>query len=157
MQHQILRVNVRTFCAGAGHDDKQKELKCLYDGECPLCMKEIDFLKKRDKHASIEWVDISSDNYDAAQHANIDYKTGMESMHVIDKEGRIEKGIHAFQPMYKQVGLGWIWSFTKVPILSHVSSFAYDQWAKYRMKITGRPPIEQVIKEREERMANKSN
>jgi len=80
----------------------------------------------------------------------------MESMHVIDNKGNIKKGIFAFKPMYDEVGLGKFWTFTQIPILSSISSFAYDQWAKYRMKITGRPPIEQILKEREERLRNKS-
>ena len=118
-------------------------------------MKEIDFLKKRDVNHHIEWVDISKDDYDETKHENINYRTGMESMHVIDNKGNIQKGIHAFKPMYDQVGLGFVWSFTKIPIISNISSAAYDYWAKYRMKITGRPPLEQVIKEREERLRNK--
>ena len=117
-------------------------------------MKEINFLKKKDVNNNIEWVDISEDDYDETQHQNIDYRTGMESMHVIDNEGNIKKGIHAFKPMYDQVGLGFIWAFTKIPIISNISSYAYDQWAKYRMKITGRPPIEQICKERDERLKN---
>ena len=135
----------------------EKNLKCLYDGECPLCMKEINFLKKRDVNNNIEWIDISLDDYDDKLHENIDYKTGMESMHVIDNKGNIKKGIFAFKPMYDQVGLGFLWTFTKIPIISNISSFAYDQWAKYRMRITGRPPIEQILKEREQRLSKKSN
>ena len=157
--NNICKTQLFRFCSPPNDNTNQshKNLTCLYDGECPLCMKEINFLKNRDINNNIEWVDISSDDYDESKHANIDYKTGMESMHVIDDKGSIKKGIHAFKPMYDQVGLGWIWSFTKVPIVSNVASLAYDQWAKYRMWITGRPPIEQVIKEREQRLANKTS
>lgn len=119
-------------------------------------MKEINFLKKRDLNDDIEWIDISKDDYDETKHENIDYRTGMESMHVIDNKGNIKKGIHAFKPMYDQVGLGYLWSFTKIPIISNISSSAYDYWAKYRMKITGRPPLDQIIKDREERLKNKA-
>lgn len=78
-------------------------------------------------------------------------------MHVIDmKSQSVQKGIHAFKPMYEQVGLGWIWSFTKIPIISSISDKAYNLWARQRMRVTGRPSIEIVCKQREERLADKS-
>ena len=155
----LYRRNIRAFCAGNtenASNGSDKNLTCLYDGECPLCMKEINWLKRKDIKENIEWVDISEDDYDPSKHGNIDYRTAMESMHVLDKDGNVKKSIHAFKPMYDEVGLGWLWTWTKLPILSNISSFAYDQWAKYRTKITGRPPLDQVVREREERLANKN-
>ena len=47
----------------------------LYDGDCPLCMREVNMLKRRDKEAGkIDFVDISSPQYDPAANANISYK-----------------------------------------------------------------------------------
>ena len=104
----------------------------------------------------------------------------MESMHVIDLETQsVQKGIHAFKPMYDQVGLGWIWyvnrplilptpprvvcanrsmirSFTKIPIISTVAEKAYNVWAKQRMRVTGRPPIDTVCSQREERLKSQN-
>jgi predicted DCC family thiol-disulfide oxidoreductase YuxK len=40
------------------------KIKLLYDGECPLCLREVNFLQKRDAGRElIAFVDISDLNY----------------------------------------------------------------------------------------------
>ena len=47
-------------------------------------------MKRKDrKKQNVVWVDISQDEYQAADHANIDYATAMGAMHVIDKNGKV--------------------------------------------------------------------
>jgi predicted DCC family thiol-disulfide oxidoreductase YuxK len=47
----------------------------LYDGACPLCMKEVDFLRRRDAGAGrIDFVDIADPGYSAAANAGISYE-----------------------------------------------------------------------------------
>ena len=47
----------------------------LYDGDCPLCMREVNMLKKRDKTQNkICFVDIASKDYSPASNAGISYK-----------------------------------------------------------------------------------
>ena len=47
----------------------------LYDGDCPLCMREVNMLRKRDKDQNkIGFVDISSPEYSARDNAGISYE-----------------------------------------------------------------------------------
>lgn len=47
----------------------------LYDGDCPLCMREVNMLRKRDKDQNkIGFVDISSPEYSAKDNAGINYE-----------------------------------------------------------------------------------
>ncbi|MGA0997844.1 MAG: thiol-disulfide oxidoreductase DCC family protein, partial [Vulcanococcus sp.] len=39
------------------------ELTLLYDGGCPLCLREVNFLRKRDQHSRIGFVDINASDY----------------------------------------------------------------------------------------------
>lgn len=51
------------------------EIKMLYDGDCPLCMREVNMLQKRDKDQNkIGFVDISSAEYSAKDNAGITYE-----------------------------------------------------------------------------------
>jgi predicted DCC family thiol-disulfide oxidoreductase YuxK len=46
----------------------------LYDGECALCMKEVNFLRKRDaSKGRIDFVDIASPSYRAEDNAGITF------------------------------------------------------------------------------------
>jgi predicted DCC family thiol-disulfide oxidoreductase YuxK len=43
----------------------QWQIKLLYDGECPLCVREVNFLQKRDRgRGLVSFVDIAEDDYD---------------------------------------------------------------------------------------------
>jgi hypothetical protein len=47
----------------------------LYDGDCPLCMKEVNFLKSRDAgKGKIDFVDIASPSYTAEGNYGITYE-----------------------------------------------------------------------------------
>lgn len=51
------------------------EIRMLYDGQCSLCMKEVNFLRKRDAAAGrIDFVDIDSPDYTAEANAGITYE-----------------------------------------------------------------------------------
>lgn len=57
-------------------------------------------------------------------------------------------GIQVFQELYEAVGLGWVYAVTKWKPVYNVAQNVYDFWAKYRLPITGRPALEQVLESR---------
>ena len=59
----------------AGSSSDKWDIKMLYDGDCPLCMREVNMLRKRDKDKNrINFVDIASQDYNPADNADISYK-----------------------------------------------------------------------------------
>ena len=59
----------------SGDPKKDWEIRMLYDGDCPLCMREVNMLKRRDTNVGkIDFVDISSQDYEPSQNANISYE-----------------------------------------------------------------------------------
>jgi len=131
------------------------DLKLLFDGECPLCVREVDFLKSRNEKGLINFVDLADPSYSAEENGGIDYETGMATIHGIYK-GEIMTGVEVFEKAYSCVGLGWVYSFTKVPALLNAANKVYDVWAKYRLEITGRPSLGDVLKARKMRVEEKS-
>ena len=52
------------------------EIKLLFDGACPLCVREVNFLKRKDgDRGLIKFIDIAAEDYDPADNANIDFET----------------------------------------------------------------------------------
>tara|TARA_Y100000589_G_scaffold187405_1_gene177427 strand:- start:31 stop:423 length:393 start_codon:yes stop_codon:yes gene_type:complete len=119
------------------------KLTFLYDGACPLCLKETNFLKIKDKNKVINFVDISV-NYLPKNYKNISYKNAMANLHGILENGEIILGVDVLAYSYELVGLGWIYFPTKLPILSNLIRFLYKYWAKYRLKLTGRDNLERI-------------
>ena len=120
----------------------QNKLTFLYDGGCPLCRRETDFLKRRDKSGDIKFVDINSENYDPTNYQNISFEKAMSNLHGILHNGNLIQGLDVLAYAYQLVGLGWVYFPTKIPIISNLLKIFYSFWAKYRLKITGRNTLE---------------
>ena len=119
------------------------KLTFLYDGGCPLCLRETNFLKTKDTKQFINFVDISN-KYFPENFKNISYEQAMDNLHGILGSGEIIVGIDVLAYSYELVGLGWIYFPSKLPILSHFIRFLYKYWAKYRLKLTGRDNLEKI-------------
>ena len=119
------------------------KLTFLYDGACPLCLRETNFLKTKDNKKVINFVDINI-NYIPRNFQNISYKQAMNNLHGILGSGEIIIGVDVLAYSYELVGLGWIYFPTRLPIFSNFIRFLYKYWAKYRLKLTGRNNLENI-------------
>ena len=124
----------------------QNKFIFLFDGGCPLCLRETNFLKKKDALKKINFVDINIDEYNPALFKGISYAEAMSNLHGISENGDIIKGIDVLAYAYKLVGLGWVYYPLKIEFLAPILRLFYQYWAKYRLKITGRSNIEKLCK-----------
>ena len=127
----------------------------LYDGDCPLCMREVNMLRKRDDgNGKIWFVDVAEEGFEEGPGAafGIDYETAMATIHAVEREKdgalRVISGVEVFQKLYEAVGLGWVYGFLKVPALKAATEAVYRVWAAARLPLTGRPSLEVVLAEK---------
>lgn len=133
------------------------KIKLLYDGECPLCVREVNFLTKKDAgRGVIKFIDIASLDYDPQEHAGIDFATAMGRIHGILADGTIITNVEVFRQAYESLGMGWVYAITKIQILGAIADWFYGIWADWRLKITGRPDLNIIIVERQKKL-NSSN
>ena len=116
----------------------------LFDGGCPLCLRETKFLKKNDLLNNIDFIDINNDNYNPSLYQDISYAEAMSNLHGILENGDIIKGLDVLAYAYKLIGLGWVYYPLKIEFLAPLLRLFYQYWAKYRLKITGRSNIEEL-------------
>ena len=136
-------------------ENKNWQIKLLYDGDCPLCVREVNFLRRQDAgKGKVLFVDIADNNYSPAENGNIDYETAMGRIHAILADGTIIKNMEVFRRIYEILGMGWVYSFTKIPLLGKLADQFYGIWAKLRLKMTGRPDLITLVAQRNERLAN---
>nr|TKS16039.1 hypothetical protein D5086_0000026120 [Populus alba] len=132
-------------------------IKMLYDGDCPLCMREVNMLRERNEsYGTIKFVDISSDEYSPEENQGLDYKTVMGRIHAILSDGTVVTDVEiietaAFRKLYEQVGLGWVYAVTKYEPIATIADAIYSVWAKYRLQVTGRPPLEEILDTRKKK------
>jgi predicted DCC family thiol-disulfide oxidoreductase YuxK len=125
-------------------------LTVLYDGGCPLCLREVRFLQGRDRQAQrLAFVDIDAPTYDPGRYAGISYRDAMGSIHAIDGDGTVLRDVAVFRRAYELIGLGWLYAPTGWPLVGSLAEAAYRLWARLRLPVTGRPGLEQLCQERQ--------
>ncbi|CDN10203.1 MAG: DUF393 domain-containing protein [Richelia sp.] len=125
------------------------KIKLLYDGECPLCLREVKFLQKRDAGRGIvAFVDIAADDYQGENNGGIDFKTAMGRIHAVLLDGSVIKNVEVFRRVYEELGMGWLYAVTKLPIISALADALYSIWADWRLPLTGRPNLDIILQQR---------
>ncbi len=112
-------------------------VEVFFDGGCPLCRREINMLRRWDRHHRIRFTDIDAPSFRAAELG----KTQEDLMaHIQGRlaDGTWISGVEVFRQLYSAVGLGWIVMLTRLPILSHMLDWGYVLFAKNRLRLTGR-------------------
>lgn len=129
------------------------QIKLLYDGECPLCVREVNFLQKRDAgRGLVAFVDIADDFYNPKDNGNIDFETAMGRIHAVLPDGTVVKNVEVFRRVYEALGMGWIYAITKLPVIGFVADSLYGIWADWRLKLTGRPDLATIKRDRTQRI-----
>ncbi len=129
------------------------QIKLLYDSDCPLCMREVNFLQKRDAgRGLVAFVDISDSSYTPEMNAGINYETAMGRIHAVLPDGRVIKNVEVFRRVYEILGMGWIYAATKLPIISAIIDKLYEIWADWRLALTGRPNLTTIVANRQQRI-----
>jgi len=130
------------------------EIELLYDGDCPLCLREVDFLKQKDAgRGLVNFVDIADERYDPAEHGNVDFETAMGRIHAVLPDGSVIKNVEVFRRIYSILGMDWVYAPTRWPIIGPIVDKLYDIWADWRLQVTGRPSLKTLVKQRQERLA----
>jgi predicted DCC family thiol-disulfide oxidoreductase YuxK len=131
------------------------QIELLYDGACPLCVREVNFLKTKDADRGlVSFVDIDADDYDPAAHAGISFETAMGRIHAILPDGTIVKNVEVFRRTYEVLGIGWVYAITRIPAIEALANLLYGVWADLRLRLTGRPNLASIVASRQQRLDN---
>lgn len=129
------------------------KIKLLYDGDCPLCLREVNFLKKKDSgRGLVAFTDIADPNYSAEANGGVDFATAMGRIHAVKADGTVIKNVEVFRQVYEVLGIGWIYAPTGWPLIGPLVDWAYGVWANWRLAVTGRPSLKTILADREARL-----
>lgn len=117
--------------------NRSSEFEVFFDGECPLCMREIRLLRRLDKRGRLRFTDISQPDFDAAA-LGVEFDALMARIHGRLPDGTWVEGVEVFRRLYAAVGFGPLVATTRWPLISHGLSAAYSVFARNRLRWTGR-------------------
>jgi predicted DCC family thiol-disulfide oxidoreductase YuxK len=114
------------------------QIRVLFDGDCPLCAREIRFLDRLDRgRGRIRFEDIAAPGFDPAVHG-LEAGEAMRRIHGALPDGTLVEGMEVFRRAYAAVGLGWLLAPTRWPGLRRLADGAYRWFARNRLRLTGR-------------------
>ncbi len=114
-----------------------KQFQVFFDGDCPLCQREINWLRKKDRNKQIDFIDIAADSFDEITHGK-PYDTLMAQIHGRDQDGNWITGVEVFRRLYQAAGYGGLVKLTRLPVIKQGLDIVYRVFAKYRTRLTGR-------------------
>lgn len=105
--------------------------KLLYDGECPFCRREVDWLQRRDRSGHLEIEDISDWTFNPAEYG-LTLNEVDRVLHGVMPDGTILRGMDAVREAYRTVGLGWLAAPTRMPLVRTACDCLYGLFARFR-------------------------
>ena len=85
--------------------DLTPALTVFFDGACPLCRREIDHYRRRDREGRIAFVDVAADPAPLAG-TGITQAQALAAMHARRADGSMVRGAAAFVALWEQIP-GW--------------------------------------------------
>ena len=139
---------------GDNHDQPHWQINLLYDGDCPLCVREVNFLRQKDHgRGLVKFTNIADAAYRPEDHGGVDFETAMGRIHAVLADGTVIKNVEVFRQVYDVLGIGWIYAPTRWPLLGPLVDWLYGLWADWRLALTGRPSLKTIVAERHNRQA----
>ncbi len=119
------------------HPVKPYPLTVYFDGECPICRREIDLMKIFNRRARLQFIDFTALSYLPAEHGLSPCDLG-RVIHAGWSDGTIITGMAVFQEMWEAIGLGFLARFARRPTINNLLVGAYAWFARNRLRLTGR-------------------
>jgi predicted DCC family thiol-disulfide oxidoreductase YuxK len=112
-----------------------QKLTLFYDGACPLCQAEIQFLSRRNQAGLLDFVDINSERFDA-DNVGISCEQALAAMYGQYANGVLIQGVAVFPEAYRRANLPFLaWMFSRKS-LQPVLQVGYRFFAKNRHAIS---------------------
>ena len=125
------------MCSESNQFDYGIAIQVFYDGECPLCRREVDMLHRKDRGHEIRFTDIAAPEFQGSNYG-LSHDALMAEIHGRLPDGSWVRGIEVFRQMYTAIGWGVVVRITRLPIVSSLLDGAYRLFARNRLRITGR-------------------
>ena len=113
------------------------DIEVFFDGDCPLCRREINFLQRRDHQHRIRFTNIAATDFDAGAFAmqRQDFAARIRGRL---PNGTFIEGVEVFRRLYSAIGYNTLVRVTRLPGISHLLALGYTWFAKHRLQWTGR-------------------
>ena len=116
---------------------KDWRIEVFYDGDCPVCLREVRFLRRLDRKRRIRFTNIASADFRASDHGKT-MEAFMSEIHGRLPDGTWIRGVEVFRRLYSAVGLAPLVWVTRLPMMAGLLDKGYRIFARNRLRWTQR-------------------
>ncbi len=112
----------------------------FFDGDCPLCRREISLLRRLDRAERIRFTDIAAVSFDPDELGlTLTRDQLMARIHGRRlPSGELVEGVDVFRELYSAIGWNGVVAATKLPGIRSLLDVSYRVFARNRLRWTGR-------------------
>ena len=119
----------------------QPVFEVFYDGDCPMCHREIEMIRRMDKRQLIRLTDLADPNFDESETGR-SYEMLMRAIHARftndQQQDRWITGVEVFREIYWRLGFRKATWFSRLPVVRHLLDLGYRFFAYFRFKLAMR-------------------
>ncbi len=130
-------MNDSTAQISASSQGNDYAIEVFFDGDCPLCTREVNMIRKKDRAGRIRFTDIAAPLFDASARG-FSHQELMDEIRAELPDGTRLGGVEVFRRMYDIIGLGPLVSLTRLWGVRQGLDGIYKVWARNRLRLTGR-------------------
>ncbi len=116
--------------------EAKAELTIFYDGQCPLCVREMNHLRRADRQGCLRLVDIQQPGF-AEDFPHIDPYAARTVLHADARDGTQLLGLDVTYRAWSLVGKGFWIAPLRWPVIRWFADKAYLWFARNRYKVSG--------------------
>jgi predicted DCC family thiol-disulfide oxidoreductase YuxK len=110
-------------------------LEFLYDGSCPICRADAARLSKADRYGRLIFIDITAPDFDPQEYGR-SQEALFARIHARRADGKIVEGPEVIRLSMTAVGMGWLATPSRWPLLSHATDLSYSWFARHRRTLS---------------------
>ena len=105
------------------------KFEVFFDGKCPLCRREIDMIRRKDKQKRLILTDIADEGFEPS---DVPLMKLMKEIHGRAPNGSYVTGVEVFRQIYSRIGFESAVKFSRLPLVGNVLDWSYYFFAKVR-------------------------
>lgn len=106
----------------------------FFDGNCPLCSREVRHYKRLDRNRRIDWIDINQ-HMGLLDAFGVSHETAMRRLHVLTYDGRLVSGAHAFAAVWLELPYYyWLAKALYTIRAMRLLDVGYERFAQWRYR-----------------------
>ena len=104
----------------------------FFDGDCPLCSREIGFYQQQEGAKAINWVDVTKANLNDLS-LDLTQEDALTRFHVVTRSGKLVSGGEAFASLWLSLPkFHWVGQLFQISLLASILEVIYKIFLSFR-------------------------